>query len=157
MSLFQDILDNLFKPLFEATNDPKSHPALHRFLQYVVGFDSVDDESKPENPFLDRDIAPPDKWDVDDNPPYAYYIYYMFANMTVLNHFRRDRGLNTFVLRPHCGEAGPVQHLVAGYMMAESIAHGLSLRKVPVLQSLSFLRLKNWCEDQIHSNLPGQA
>ena len=139
MSLFQDILDNLFKPLFEATNDPKSHPALHRFLQYVVGFDSVDDESKPENPFLDRDIAPPDKWDVDDNPPYAYYIYYMFANMTVLNHFRRDRGLNTFVLRPHCGEAGPVQHLVAGYMMAESIAHGLSLRKVPVLQYLFYL------------------
>ena len=63
----------------------------------------------------------------------------MYANMTVLNHYRAERGLNTFVLRPHCGEAGPVQHLVAGFMMSESIAHGLLLRKVPVLQYLYYL------------------
>ena len=30
-----------------------SHPDLHRFLQYVTGFDSVDDESKPENAMFD--------------------------------------------------------------------------------------------------------
>ena len=42
----------------------------------------------------------------------------------------RERGLNTLVLRPHCGEAGNVTHLVAGFMFAESIAHGLVLRKV---------------------------
>merc|ERR1711899_89443 len=41
--------------------------------------------------------------------------------------------------RPHCGEAGPVQHLVAGFMMSESISHGLLLRKVPVLQYLYYL------------------
>ena len=52
---------------------------------------------------------------------------------------REERGFNTFVLRPHCGEAGPIQHLVAGFMMAESIAHGLLLRKVPVLQYLYYL------------------
>jgi hypothetical protein len=33
VSNFQEILDNLFKPLFEVTKDPSSHPALHRFLQ----------------------------------------------------------------------------------------------------------------------------
>lgn len=38
----------------------------------------------------------------------------MYANITVLNAYRKERGLNVFVLRPHCGEAGPVQHLVAG-------------------------------------------
>ena len=27
---FQQILVNLFEPLFEVTKDPKSHPALHR-------------------------------------------------------------------------------------------------------------------------------
>lgn len=54
------------------------------------------------------------------------------------NYFR-ERGLNTFVLRPHCGEAGPVQHLVCGYLMAENISHGLLLRKVPVLQYLYYL------------------
>jgi len=136
---FAEIIDNLFKPLFEVTKNPNSHPALHRFLQYVIGFDSVDDESKPENPLFDRDVPIPEEWTDDENPPYAYYLYYMYANMTVLNHFRAERGLNTFVLRPHCGEAGPVQHLVAGFMMSESIAHGLLLRKVPVLQYLYYL------------------
>jgi len=74
-----------------------------------------------------------------ENPPYSYYLYYMFANITVLNHFREERGLNTFVFRPHCGEAGSVQHLVAAFIMCESISHGLLLRKVPVLQYLYYL------------------
>ncbi|VDM08475.1 unnamed protein product [Wuchereria bancrofti] len=51
----------------------------------------------------------------------------------------RERGLNTFSLRPHCGEAGHVSHLVTGYLTSESIAHGLLLRKVPVLQYLFYL------------------
>lgn len=51
----------------------------------------------------------------------------------------RERGFNTFVLRPHCGEAGPVQHLVCGFLMSENISHGLLLRKVPVLQYLYYL------------------
>ncbi|XP_058064245.1 AMP deaminase 2 isoform X2 [Anopheles bellator] len=139
MSSFQQILDNVFKPLFEATNNPSQHPEIHTFLQYVIGFDSVDDESKPENPLFDGDVTPPDQWTDEENPPYAYYIYYMYANMAVLNKFRAARGLNTFVLRPHCGEAGPVQHLVCGYLMAENISHGLLLRKVPVLQYLYYL------------------
>eukprot|EP00090_Calanus_glacialis_P041983 TRINITY_DN7461_c0_g1_i1.p1 TRINITY_DN7461_c0_g1~~TRINITY_DN7461_c0_g1_i1.p1 ORF type:complete len:754 (-),score=227.80 TRINITY_DN7461_c0_g1_i1:226-2487(-) len=136
---FQDIIQNLFQPLFEVTNNPASHPALHRFLQYVVGFDSVDDESKPENAMFDTDVPTPDRWRSGENPPYTYYIYYMFANMTVLNHFRSSRKMNTFVFRPHCGEAGPVQHLVSAFMMCESISHGLLLRKVPVLQYLYYL------------------
>ncbi|XP_034251283.1 AMP deaminase 2 isoform X1 [Thrips palmi] len=139
MKNFQEILNNIFKPLFEVTNDPNTHPALHKFLQYVIGFDSVDDESKPENPLFDKDVPPPAEWCDEENPPYAYYLYYTFANLTVLNAFRKDQGLNTFVLRPHCGEAGPIQHLVCGFMMAENISHGLLLRKVPVLQYLYYL------------------
>ncbi|XP_037936468.1 AMP deaminase 2 isoform X3 [Teleopsis dalmanni] len=139
MSSFQEILNNIFLPLFEATNQPSKYPELHRFMQHIIGFDSVDDESKPENPLFDGDISTPPNWTEVDNPPYAYYIYYMYANITVLNQFRKDRGLNTFVLRPHCGEAGPVQHLVCGYLMAENISHGLLLRKVPVLQYLYYL------------------
>ncbi|XP_049863703.1 AMP deaminase 2 isoform X4 [Schistocerca gregaria] len=139
MDNFQEILNNIFLPLFEATNDPNSHPELHRFLQYVIGFDSVDDESKPENPLFDKDVPVPHLWNDFENPPYAYYQYYMYANLTVLNHFRREQDLNTFVLRPHCGEAGPIQHLVCGFMMAENISHGLLLRKVPVLQYLYYL------------------
>jgi AMP deaminase len=44
MLIFADV----FQPLFEVTQDPQSHPELHVFLQRVVGFDCVDDESKPE-------------------------------------------------------------------------------------------------------------
>ncbi|XP_037025853.1 AMP deaminase 2 isoform X3 [Bradysia coprophila] len=139
MESFQETLDNIFLPLFEATNDPEKHPELHKLLQYVIGFDSVDDESKPENPLFDKDVDTPENWKNEDNPPYAYYIYYTFANMTVLNNFRKERGFNTFVLRPHCGEAGPVQHLVCGFLMSENISHGLLLRKVPVLQYLYYL------------------
>ena len=69
---FEDIIKNLFQPLFEATINPASHPDLHSFLQvengtarielfialqYVIGFDSVDDESKPENAMFDIDVA----------------------------------------------------------------------------------------------------
>lgn len=45
---FDQFLDNVFTPLFEATNDPASHPDLYRFLKTVIGLDSVDDESKHE-------------------------------------------------------------------------------------------------------------
>ncbi|XP_063919158.1 AMP deaminase 2 isoform X2 [Zophobas morio] len=137
---FQQVIDNIFLPLLEVTARPSSHPELHRFLEYVIGFDSVDDESKPEkNPLFDKDLPIPENWTDDENPSYAYYLYYMYANLTVLNHLRAEKGLSTFVLRPHCGEAGPVQHLVCGYMLSENISHGLLLRKVPVLQYLYYL------------------
>ena len=89
MTNFQEFITNIFHPLFEVTAYPSKHPELHRFLQYVTGFDSVDDESKPENSFFDKCITLPEKWNDFENPPYAYYLYFMFANMTVLNHFRR--------------------------------------------------------------------
>ncbi|BFZ25962.1 hypothetical protein BsWGS_29000 [Bradybaena similaris] len=136
---FQDFITNIFQPLFEVTNDPESHPDLHAFLSHVSGFDSVDDESKPEHLMLNKDSPLPEEWIGPDNPPYSYYLYYMFANLVVLNNFRRERGMTKFVLRPHCGEAGNVTHLVSGVLLAESIAHGLVLRKVPVLQYLFYL------------------
>ncbi|KAK1148408.1 AMP deaminase [Aspergillus melleus] len=48
MENFEQVITNVFQPLFEVTKDPSSHPKLHIFLQRVVGFDSVDDESKAE-------------------------------------------------------------------------------------------------------------
>ncbi|XP_073792964.1 AMP deaminase 2 isoform X6 [Danio rerio] len=139
LSNFQQMLENIFLPLFEVTINPSSHPQLHLFLQHVVGFDSVDDESKPEHHIFNLDSPSPARWCDDDNPPYSYYLYYMYANMTVLNHLRRRRGFHTFVLRPHCGEAGPIHHLVSGFMLSENISHGLLLRKAPVLQYLYYL------------------
>lgn len=43
----------------------------------------------------------------------------------------RERGLNTFQFRPHCGEAGSITHLVTAFLTADNISHGLNLKKVP--------------------------
>ncbi|KAG9485429.1 hypothetical protein GDO78_008478 [Eleutherodactylus coqui] len=117
-----------------------SHKVHSNNVRWLVdGFDSVDDESKPEHHIFNMESPLPENWKEDENPPYSYYLYYMFANMTVLNHLRRQRGFHTFVLRPHCGEAGPIHHLVSGFMLSQNISHGLLLRKAPVLQYLYYL------------------
>lgn len=64
----------------------------------------------------------------------------MFANMGSLNQWRRQRGFNSFVMRPHAGEAGDTSHLAAAYLTSQSISHGILLRKVPVLQYLYYLK-----------------
>jgi adenosine deaminase len=68
----------------------------------------------------------------------------MYANILTLNQLRKDRGLNTFQFRPHCGESGAVTHLVTAYMVAENISHGLLLRKVFTL----FFTLKIYLFDE---------
>ncbi|KAG9233325.1 hypothetical protein BJ875DRAFT_378876 [Amylocarpus encephaloides] len=138
MENFEQVIKNLFQPLFEVTKDPASHPKLHLFLQRVIGFDSVDDESKPERR-LYRKFPVPNSWDSKQNPPYSYWIYYLFANMASLNVWRKQRGFNTFLLRPHCGEAGDTDHLAAAVLCCHSISHGLLLRKVPLLQYIFYL------------------
>ncbi|KZO96504.1 AMP deaminase [Calocera viscosa TUFC12733] len=136
---FQQILENLFRPLYEVTKDPRTHPELHVFLQRVIGIDSVDDESKPERRIY-RKFPYPKVWDTKQNPPYSYWLYYIYANMCSLNQWRKARGFNTFVLRPHCGEAGDPDHLASAFMLSHSISHGILLRKVPVLQYLFYLK-----------------
>jgi len=135
---FQQVLANIFQPLFEVTQDPSRDPKLHIFLQRVIGFDSVDDESKPERRYY-RKFPFPREWVTKDNPPYSYWIYYLFANMASLNVWRKQRAFNTFVLRPHCGEAGDPDHLSAAALCCHSISHGLLLRKVPFLQYIFYL------------------
>jgi len=46
LNSFEDLLYNIFEPLFEVTCNPSSDPVLHQFLNMVVGIDCVDDESK---------------------------------------------------------------------------------------------------------------
>jgi AMP deaminase len=130
---FAEMLQNIFAPLFEVTINPQSNPPLHYFLKTVVGFDSVDDESRPEAVQLRAHQPPPtpEQWTLNENPPYAYWTYYLYANLTVLNKLRAARNLTTFEYRPHCGEAGDPDHLAAAYLLAHQINHGIELRKVP--------------------------
>ncbi|CAJ2513358.1 Uu.00g014770.m01.CDS01 [Anthostomella pinea] len=138
MATFEQVVKNVFQPLFEVTKNPESHPKLHIFLQRVIGFDSVDDESKVERRLFKK-FPVPNEWTSKQNPPYSYWIYYLFANMSSLNHWRRQRGFNTFLLRPHCGEAGDSEHLAVALLCSHSISHGLLLRKVPLLQYIFYL------------------
>lgn len=121
---FHEMLSNIFIPLVEVTLNPSSNIALYTFLQTVVGIDSVDDESRPETTQLSfrntsssstssssssrTNIPPPEEWDVIDNPPYGYWMYYLYANLCCINQLRAQRNMTTFQFRPHCGEAGIV-------------------------------------------------
>jgi AMP deaminase len=138
MDNFEQVITNVFQPLFEVTKDPSSHPKLFVFLQRVIGFDSVDDESKPERRLFKK-FPLPRVWDFKQSPPYSYWIYYLFANIASLNAWRKQRGFNTFLLRPHCGEAGETDHLAAAVLCCHSISHGILLRKVPLLQYIFYL------------------
>jgi AMP deaminase len=94
----------------------------------------VDDESKAEDSLLYSDTKPADEWTTKDAPPYAYYSYYMHANIAILNHLREARGLNTLTFRPHCGEAGSPVHLASSFLLADNISHGIQLTEVRSLR-----------------------
>ncbi|CAL0302615.1 unnamed protein product [Lupinus luteus] len=135
---FQNILDNIFIPLFEVTVDPDSHPQLHVFLKQVVGLDLVDDESKPERRPT-KHMPTPAQWTNVFNPAFSYYVYFCYANLYTLNKLRESKGMTTIKFRPHSGEAGDIDHLAATFLTAHNIAHGINLRKSPVLQYLYYL------------------
>jgi len=71
LETFQEMLDNIFDPMFEATVDPEKDPLLSRFLENISGFDTVDDESKLQSP-VDRHFTSkkytPEHWNLTDNP-----------------------------------------------------------------------------------------
>jgi AMP deaminase len=139
---FQEMLDNVFLPMVEATLNPEAHPKLAKFLSHISGFDSVDDESKKpimkDRTFSSRERAP-HEWDISDNPSYKYYNYFMQSNLRVLNRLRAALGLNQFSYRPHAGEAGELHHLDAAFLLADSISHGSNLRQSMPLQYLYYL------------------
>ena len=61
------------------------------------------------------------------------------GNLNVLNRLRRERGLTTFSLRPHSGEAGDIDHMVTTFLLAEAINHGITMRTSATLQYLHYI------------------
>lgn len=255
---FSDMINNIFAPLFEVSVNPDANLALHAFLKTVVGFDSVDDESKRETVQLHPDrcvasfftrwlwtccplyrnslfkwkpllkqsvncvtvdrgcalayssvtgtcqhlksgvsrktlrthtgatsfrktspasiVSGSQRWIHAEGcpprpqasgslenyfaqpsgfnfalswPPYPKRVGLHFHHAVIITvrqesgklsifsvwprvcAFVAQQGLNTFEYRPHCGEAGDVEHLAACFLLADQINHGLLLRKVP--------------------------
>ena len=133
---FLEMLSNLFVPLFEATIDPEGNPEIAEAMKHIVGFDSVDDEGALEE---GCSCQRPHEWTSPRNPSYWWQLYFLAANLEVLNRLRRARGLNTFAFRPHAGETGDPMHLAATYMLCDSINHGILLDAQVSLQYLYYL------------------
>ncbi|XP_015284780.1 PREDICTED: AMP deaminase 1 [Gekko japonicus] len=89
---FGKMLENIFVPVFEATINPQNNKELSVFLRHITGFDSVDDESKHSGHMFSTKSPKPEEWNYEKNPSYTYYVYYMYANILVLNHLRRKGG-----------------------------------------------------------------
>jgi AMP deaminase len=133
---FLEMIENIFAPLFEATLRPDEHPEIAQAMMHIVGFDSVDDEGAlEENCTTQR----PGEWTTDKNPSFWWQLYFLWANMEVLNHLRQARGLNTFAFRPHAGETGDPMHLAATYLLCQSVNHGILLDMQVSLQYLYYL------------------
>lgn len=135
---FADLLTNFFGPMVEATKSPEKHPALARLLAQISCIDTVDNEAT-EDEFFCSALPPPTKYTASANPPYSYYTIYFWYNLRGLNALREAKGLNTFQLRPHAGEAGPVHHLASTFLFAQGISHGINLEHQPVLQYLYYM------------------
>ncbi|KAG8905482.1 AMP deaminase [Tulasnella sp. 403] len=131
---FAQLIRNVFLPLFEVTKDPSSHPELHVFLQRVVGFDTVDDESKAERRTYKK-FPLPHHWNDTQNPPYSY------CEPKDLLYVRQyvDSKRMAAEKRLH-GEAGDPDHLTSAFITSHSISHGILLRKVPALQYLFYIK-----------------
>lgn len=135
---FGEFLQNVFEPLFETTLNPQKNTVLYKFLLELAGFDCVDDESLKERRYHKK-FPLPNVWCHKENPPFSYYTYFIYANITALNHLRKSKGLNTFVFRPHAGETGDFEHLAYTFLTAHGISHGVQLRKCLPLQYLYYL------------------
>lgn len=133
---FNEMLENIFQPMFEATLYPERKPKLAEALKHIVGMDSVDDEGAQEETC---GCQRPHMWTSPKNPAYWWQLYFLWANLEVLNSLRKARGLNTIAFRPHAGETGNPLNLACAYMTSESIAHGINLDQQVSLQYLYYL------------------
>ena len=135
---FHEMIENIFAPMFEATLYPERKPKLAEALKHIVGIDSVDDEGAPEEG-CGCPTSRPNEWTSPKNPAYWWQLYFLWANLEVLNSLRKARGLNTIAFRPHAGETGNPLNLACTYLLSESIAHGINLDQQVSLQYLYYL------------------
>lgn len=146
---FQDFLNLIFEPLFKVSINPLENPKLHYFMTKISAFDllSVDKLHRDESLFEVTRLQSPKKWTSTENPPYSYYLYYLFANFCKLNNFRKSRSMCTFNLRPHVASISDrsglgiiTESLSTCFLLSKNIINGEKLENYPVLQYLYYLK-----------------
>uniref|UniRef100_H3BGE3 AMP deaminase n=1 Tax=Latimeria chalumnae TaxID=7897 RepID=H3BGE3_LATCH len=146
ISHFGKMLENIFLPVFEATINPQDNKELSIFLRNITGFDSVDDESKHSGHMFSAKSPKPQEWDIEKNPSYTYYIYYMYANIMVLNNLRKQKRskvlvLCVYLILQYIKLSNCSISTVSDFGTGSSKHHktGLLKKKSPVLQYLYYL------------------
>lgn len=146
---FQDYLNIIFKPLFEVSMNPAIDYNLFFLMTKISGFDllSRNPHNRDESLFDVLKLSPPTKWTSLENPPYCYYMYYLFVNISNLNSFRKSKGLSTFNLRPHVASVSDksglgiiTESLSTCFLLSKNIINGEKLANYPVLEYLYYLK-----------------
>jgi len=137
---FQDLLDNFFKPLFEASDSSEKHPELAKVLDYISGFTLSHDINETQTESEDSLKIIPQYWNSDSNPRFSYYHYYFWANIQSLNAFRYKKGLSTFLFRPDSTNNASIEELSSSFLLADSISNANDLIKHSTLQYLFYLK-----------------
>lgn len=138
VSCFAEYLENIFRPLWSVSLHPHKDPRLFHFVNHISGFDCIEDERRLDVP-LSLATRPPHEWTSEDDPPYNYYMYHIWANIFTLNEFRRRRQFSTFSFRPSSGESGQVDHLIGAFLLSNGISYGVQLGDNAPLQYLFYL------------------
>lgn len=103
---FQEYLNLIFKPLFNAENylHKSLGPILLKFLSQVSSIDLCiqDTDNYIWKNFRAVSCLPKDWTSGGDNPTISQYMYYVYVNLTKLNHIRQALHQNTFTLRSSC-------------------------------------------------------
>lgn len=102
VSNFQEYLDFIFRPLLDENSLADIN--LQFFLSTVCSFDVVIDD---QDDYVWRDFTRvdtvPREWTAQgDNPPVAYYMYYIYKYVSLVNQLRANRQQNTIPLRSYC-------------------------------------------------------
>lgn len=136
---FAQYLENIFNPLWQVSLRPKENPRLFHFVDHITGFDCVEDERRPDVSLGSDVVIAPQNWTSEEDPPYNYYLYHIWANIYSLNTFRKMRDFSTFTFRPSCGEDGHPDHLLGGFLTADAISYGVTLKDSVAMQYLFYL------------------
>jgi len=132
---FEQYLRNIFEPLFEVLDNPESHPELSQVISNISGFTTTNYEGKNEYKVYPN----PTDWSNEENPPYFYYMFYIWSNMNSLNSYRERKGLRKFLLRPISGFTGSLSELEVAFLLTDSVCHGNQLKNSAILQYLFYL------------------
>lgn len=137
MDIFEQIVINIFQFFFEVMKDLSFYFKFYIFFQCVIGFDSVDDESKIERWFFKKFLVLK-VWIMRQNFFYSYWIYYLYVNMVLFNYWWKKCGFNIFVFCLYCGEVGDSEYLVVVVFCCYSISYGLLFCKVLLFQYIFY-------------------